>query len=443
MSGDRRALRTKSGCFTCRARRKKCDERRPVCLGCERNTLACDWPMFENQTLRDYRKHTLKLIPRPEVRSPSPEQNLLFQELNISFQEKSSLEFISGPFVKVMCPTPAADSIRGHIKDQILRDEVFRKISICLGNFLNPSFGTDEHQKLLKDALDSFRAHLFPSEADMVNVDTLHSVSFLNLLEMIESKPSISKVILHMQTMFQIICTIISGGSYLDNPVFRVCADSYFYNYGLVLICLSNKESDSLPNVFSVIAIWKSIYLNEVHNYDLNPMLGNKFVSISFINRACYIFRCKLVERRTLAYSLRLEIENTLRTKELSQHQEMLVQSAKMLILKVAYPKEGEVFAQKREFTRKCLDYLLTLVAVEEDFTIFWAFFICGLCVSSEIEKNDFRNICWSGKSSNALQNSELPLLGLIEKAWATGKGLEVLNDEKFAYELHDILATS
>lgn len=38
-----RATRTKTGCLPCRARRKKCDERKPVCIGCERNFLICAW----------------------------------------------------------------------------------------------------------------------------------------------------------------------------------------------------------------------------------------------------------------------------------------------------------------------------------------------------------------------------------------------------------------
>ncbi len=36
--------RTKTGCLTCRVRRKKCDEAKPVCTGCERNKLICSWP---------------------------------------------------------------------------------------------------------------------------------------------------------------------------------------------------------------------------------------------------------------------------------------------------------------------------------------------------------------------------------------------------------------
>lgn len=38
---SRARLRTKTGCITCRDRRKKCDERRPVCQACQRLNIYC------------------------------------------------------------------------------------------------------------------------------------------------------------------------------------------------------------------------------------------------------------------------------------------------------------------------------------------------------------------------------------------------------------------
>ncbi|KAL6835739.1 hypothetical protein J3E69DRAFT_352253 [Trichoderma sp. SZMC 28015] len=37
-------LRVRTGCFTCRSRKKKCDETKPACSGCKRNKLVCNWP---------------------------------------------------------------------------------------------------------------------------------------------------------------------------------------------------------------------------------------------------------------------------------------------------------------------------------------------------------------------------------------------------------------
>lgn len=39
-----RIVRVRTGCWTCRRRKKKCDEVRPICGGCSRNDLSCSWP---------------------------------------------------------------------------------------------------------------------------------------------------------------------------------------------------------------------------------------------------------------------------------------------------------------------------------------------------------------------------------------------------------------
>lgn len=43
--------RSKAGCFTCRKRKKKCDECYPICSGCARNFLCCVWPDKEHHAL--------------------------------------------------------------------------------------------------------------------------------------------------------------------------------------------------------------------------------------------------------------------------------------------------------------------------------------------------------------------------------------------------------
>ncbi|KAF7552442.1 hypothetical protein G7Z17_g4306 [Cylindrodendrum hubeiense] len=37
-------IRSRTGCFTCRRRKKKCNEEKPICSGCKRNKLECHWP---------------------------------------------------------------------------------------------------------------------------------------------------------------------------------------------------------------------------------------------------------------------------------------------------------------------------------------------------------------------------------------------------------------
>lgn len=39
--------RSRTGCLTCRTRKVKCDEQRPVCQQCHRGTRSCDWPRHD------------------------------------------------------------------------------------------------------------------------------------------------------------------------------------------------------------------------------------------------------------------------------------------------------------------------------------------------------------------------------------------------------------
>lgn len=51
-------FRSVTGCLTCRQRKKKCNERKPTCVGCARNSLQCVWPT------NDSRRKPRRSIPR-------------------------------------------------------------------------------------------------------------------------------------------------------------------------------------------------------------------------------------------------------------------------------------------------------------------------------------------------------------------------------------------
>src|ERR1700710_2243246 len=53
---DVKIRRTRTGCDSCKLRRKKCDERKPICVGCERNSLCCTWSSNQNKGIGPSRK---------------------------------------------------------------------------------------------------------------------------------------------------------------------------------------------------------------------------------------------------------------------------------------------------------------------------------------------------------------------------------------------------
>ncbi|CAG9975556.1 unnamed protein product [Clonostachys byssicola] len=51
-------LRSKTGCLTCRRRRKKCDEKLPICVNCISSHRHCQWPTFADLYDRRYASHS-------------------------------------------------------------------------------------------------------------------------------------------------------------------------------------------------------------------------------------------------------------------------------------------------------------------------------------------------------------------------------------------------
>ncbi|KAH6989131.1 fungal-specific transcription factor domain-containing protein [Ilyonectria sp. MPI-CAGE-AT-0026] len=71
-------FRVKTGCFTCRGRKKKCDEVKPLCSGCKRNKLNCRWPTTAQGIRRPHIPN--KGIPQQEStsRAGTPSADTVF-----------------------------------------------------------------------------------------------------------------------------------------------------------------------------------------------------------------------------------------------------------------------------------------------------------------------------------------------------------------------------
>ncbi|KAM3537573.1 hypothetical protein ARSEF1564_009504 [Beauveria bassiana] len=64
-------IRSRTGCFTCRRRKKKCNEEKPLCSGCRRNHLECTWPTENNNTLQTRGKNpSSAAISKPAANKP-------------------------------------------------------------------------------------------------------------------------------------------------------------------------------------------------------------------------------------------------------------------------------------------------------------------------------------------------------------------------------------
>ncbi|KAH6983706.1 fungal-specific transcription factor domain-containing protein, partial [Ilyonectria destructans] len=66
-SASRATLRTKTGCLTCRKRRKKCDERLPICDGCNLSRRHCQWPTLPDLLDRRFASHNRSRYNQPQT----------------------------------------------------------------------------------------------------------------------------------------------------------------------------------------------------------------------------------------------------------------------------------------------------------------------------------------------------------------------------------------
>ncbi|KEF54492.1 uncharacterized protein A1O9_09659 [Exophiala aquamarina CBS 119918] len=85
-------LRTKTGCFTCRARRKKCTEEKPRCQKCTKSKRPCQWP--NEADLIDRRNRRASSSPSSAAASP----NVLSDEESTPSQGDDFLTLEKHPF---------------------------------------------------------------------------------------------------------------------------------------------------------------------------------------------------------------------------------------------------------------------------------------------------------------------------------------------------------
>lgn len=105
----RPGLRTKTGCLTCRRRKKKCDEVTPICGGCRNGNRACRWP--SQQDLLD---HRFSSYPRPRrdsllvrhgaVRAGLPTAVQLTKVSNLAIEGILSRHFVEQYYSLVLLP---------------------------------------------------------------------------------------------------------------------------------------------------------------------------------------------------------------------------------------------------------------------------------------------------------------------------------------------------
>jgi hypothetical protein len=111
--------RSRNGCITCKARKKKCDEVKPRCAGCRRNQLVCEWP---GRIMKSGHESTLSVAPPVPVltrtRSPCTLTPLSILLLRHYLVETAAIVVMApsnkNPCITVLLPLGHTDDLLMH-----------------------------------------------------------------------------------------------------------------------------------------------------------------------------------------------------------------------------------------------------------------------------------------------------------------------------------------
>ncbi|ORY27123.1 fungal-specific transcription factor domain-domain-containing protein [Naematelia encephala] len=100
----RKVTRSKSGCLTCRKRRKLCDMIKPACGACSRLKMDCSWPSDDGGRVSHHNRafSTVRSsLVRPEPMSTAPLQKASTMRFSSRISDHSSQSFTPTPLMSI------------------------------------------------------------------------------------------------------------------------------------------------------------------------------------------------------------------------------------------------------------------------------------------------------------------------------------------------------
>ncbi|KAH7396298.1 hypothetical protein BKA66DRAFT_454846 [Pyrenochaeta sp. MPI-SDFR-AT-0127] len=287
---QRQRLRTKTGCLTCRSRRKKCDEKTPACDRCSLSGRACKWPDSSDLVDRRYTSH-----PRSRYTN-SPEATIcLRSESTTHVQATCDLEmFISRHFIEkfynlLLLPGCHSDFHDGWIKEiqELMVENRSLQCSVLM-NAASHIYNTDNFPGMRHRALDYYSQALRSLASSLAQPKALQltkhngvlsSVMLLYLHGCVGLGTS-SDIPPHLSAAMNLLTLRLSESPLkISRPFDRLALESVLYQ---VFLGSTGLWSDSVPYHSFDLQFWlqtelllEQSILFPGHSYTLNsPVLG-------------------------------------------------------------------------------------------------------------------------------------------------------------------------
>ncbi|PHH89832.1 hypothetical protein CDD83_5158 [Cordyceps sp. RAO-2017] len=256
-----RHARSKTGCLTCRQRKKKCDETRPSCASCTRSALDCVWP------------------ERPDA--PKPRYEHYLGELAVLLQARTSAR---NPFVTCVLPLAQTDDLLMHAVLAVSGTHLAHKLQ----DAAHTELATRRHYlRAIRGLHDEIANGRVQEKRGMQSL--LMALGFLCQYEVLSIAPS-STFAMHLHAMRYIFARVCEGR--LDVTDEALC----FAYEGYCFLALSNTITPSIQPG----EVLYDLDIERLHGFRKSPTFGAIFAGshdlFTLIPRAQQLYRRRLTE---------------------------------------------------------------------------------------------------------------------------------------------------
>ncbi|KAL4890515.1 fungal-specific transcription factor domain-containing protein [Aspergillus ambiguus] len=272
--------RTKSGCLTCRIRRKKCDEESKECRACRRNHLTCIW-------------ESDKAPSNALVRHHRPESLVKVAARNLTIFDSPTSEALLSYFASVVLPqllipgTPSAfhnEVLSLAVQYPCIRDSFLA----CASGFL-----TNCGQKVPVHAFKYYSSAVFATRKMIEDSKLAGTEDWLFLLtvalcifERIQSGPS-SKAIAHLLGATRVMALKVKRSAKSQRetitPLQQTCAAALLYHAATTAFL--SPDLQWLPEYASWDQVEEYIEVSDLSVFAMPPRLCRVILEISRLAR--------------------------------------------------------------------------------------------------------------------------------------------------------------
>ncbi|KAH3671167.1 hypothetical protein OGAPHI_000878 [Ogataea philodendri] len=457
-------LRVKTGCLACKLKKKKCDERQPVCSRCSKSARQCIWPeLFSDKRFKGgnnlHSVATVALKSSTVVASNVSQSdtqlmsfvfpnNHILPGVVLDNHEIELLNRFTVSFIPAISPPHAHEKLRPlstFVPYVTVRQELIDLFLAC--GAIDKSWN---HHDSRARAFDYYKRFLknWRKQASGEGPGRFDNLVFVTVqLVLLLDK--------HIGTNSRSVCGHVSMGfkvlqrqsktSYLEathQPIQRVLLESFLYNYVVSILFAAEEDLDLLPPIGTLdqfkSALENPIFKGASEVWANNPVMGASIDLFSKIEKLSWFFRLQSrIPVHSEAQILLEELKEFCAVQSddygLHMHQNvsyMYSIAGRLILLKMLHPEFPDTDPQIESLVNEALVYLVnTKMGAHNGCVgsiVAWPLAIIGFASRSELQRaiilRKAEELGETLHAGFALQVSEL-----VRISWEEGLGLNIL----------------